>query len=98
MRPHDDSEGQASGSRLEQDGYSNYRGSACDQLLESLDEDSDSGICSKPADPDGLLRCCRDDVEPEPGVADLDNPHKWRVFLIRTLALLCACSLSVGSH
>lgn len=69
-----------------EDHASTYRRSVCDHLLEVAATETD-------VENDDL-------VEPaeEPPQTLLPPLSKRRAFLIRTLALLCACSLSVGSH
>ncbi|KAG6857584.1 hypothetical protein H0H87_000183 [Tephrocybe sp. NHM501043] len=61
-----------------------------------MSDSGDSDFEYAPADPDGLLG------RQEPLLNSLDDhlapSHRRRAFFIRALALLCTCSLSVGSH
>ncbi|KAF9569592.1 MFS general substrate transporter [Agrocybe pediades] len=84
-----------------------YLRSTCDHLLENTSITSGSNADSdgfEPAlDPDGLLGRVEDyDDEdyslPLPVDASISKQRQRRAFLIRTVALLCACSLSIGSH
>jgi hypothetical protein len=79
-----------------------YLRSTCDHLLQDTASEADS---DQPTDLDGLLGREEDlavlDEEPEPLLLSSDPTLKMqrrRAFFIRTLALLCACSLSIGSH
>jgi len=77
-----------------------YLRSTCDHLLQDTTSEADS---DQPTDPDGLLGQEEDsavvDEVSEPISSDLAlKLQRRRAFFIRTLALLCACSLSVGSH
>ncbi|TFK41133.1 major facilitator superfamily domain-containing protein [Crucibulum laeve] len=66
---------------------------------------SDSDSDHEPAEPEGILGqedCDEVDLEHFPTVSIPQPPPsptlRRRAFFIRTLALLCACSLSIGSH
>ncbi|KAF9015224.1 major facilitator superfamily domain-containing protein [Cyathus striatus] len=80
-----------------------------DRLLASQPTDSDSE--NEPADPEGLLgdtyHPCDQDLPhhpllsppPSDSLAQLSpKAIQRRAFFVRSIALLCACSLSVGSH
>ncbi|KAF8872127.1 major facilitator superfamily domain-containing protein [Gymnopilus junonius] len=69
-----------------QDLANDYRRSACDHLLQIAATEADS-------ENDDLLEPVEEEPEPLP-----PSFSKRRAFFIRSLALLCACSLSVGSH
>jgi len=86
-------------------GDEHYLQSACDHLLETtcVTSDSNSEASEHVLDPDGLLGHVEDqDEEAEPLLlprdASASKRRQRRAFFIRTLALLCACSLSIGSH
>ena len=78
-----------------------YLRSTCDHLLQDTASEADS---DQPTDPDGFLGQEEDSavLNEEPELSVSSNPalklQRRRAFFIRTLALLCACSLSVGSH
>ena len=77
-----------------------YLRAECDHLLEAeaTDAGSQDGV---PTDPDGLLGQGPSAVfAPATPVDPADSlaARRRKAFFIRTLALLCACSLSVGSH
>lgn len=83
-----------------------YLRAECDHLLQQTSHDSDSEH-DHPADSTGLLGE-EEPAEEEDEIlqrssrlalsgATLES-RKRRAFFVRTLALLCACSLSVGSH
>lgn len=70
-----------------------HRRYSCNELLAGGSEGSDT----EPADPEGILG----QDSPALDGTRLNTPTSSsarRAFFIRTLALLCACSLSVGSH
>ncbi|KAF8898714.1 major facilitator superfamily domain-containing protein [Infundibulicybe gibba] len=71
-----------------------HRRSLCDSFL--MDAPSDSESDHEPADTSGLLGVPHE--EPEPSIPRSYNGAQRRAFFVRSLALLCACSLSVGSH
>lgn len=77
-----------------------YLRAECDHLLEAEATDAASQD-GQPTDPDGLLGQGPDAVLASAAPADPAGSlaaRRRKAFLIRTLALLCACSLSVGSH
>lgn len=79
----------------------NHLRSSCNELLAKADSDSDSEHYSEPAEPDGLLGLIELDETLQPALAQsisTRKPYSRRASFIRGLALLCACSLSVGSH
>lgn len=81
-----------------------HRRYSCDELLATtnpMGDSDDSDI--EPADPEGLLGHDpslqggdHDHVVSASGISA--TPGRPRAFFVRTLALLCVCSLSVGSH
>jgi len=76
------------------------RRSSFDHLLLHSPPSSDSGSDSDPIETDRLLD--REvHAEPRPAVAGrrlLSTAIRPRAFFIRSLALLCVCSLGIGSH
>jgi len=79
----------------------NHLRSSCDELLAKATSDSDSEQYSEPAEPEGLLGLIELDENLQPALAQSKStpkPYSRRASFIRILALLCACSLSVGSH
>ncbi|KAJ3508937.1 hypothetical protein NLJ89_g5485 [Agrocybe chaxingu] len=78
-----------------------YRRSTCDHLLETVTSDSESEI-EQPAVPDGLLGKGQDEADEEEyayqAAMQRDKQMRRRAFFVRTVALLCACCLSVGGH
>ncbi|KAH9486909.1 Major facilitator superfamily domain-containing protein 1 [Psilocybe cubensis] len=76
-----------------------YRRSTCDHLLEVAREaDNDDADPGSPTDPDGILGHIEDHEEQDVIAVSSLRSQQRRAFFIRTVALLCACSLSVGSH
>ncbi|KAJ7783819.1 major facilitator superfamily domain-containing protein [Mycena maculata] len=87
---------------------SDYRRSSCNELLvaadndelEFLSDESEAGSIPAPAE----LAHDQSDYPREPSVSPIPAPAHPRIsidhraFLIRSLALFCACWLSVGSH
>ncbi|KAG6813270.1 hypothetical protein H0H92_012684 [Tricholoma furcatifolium] len=73
-----------------------HRRSSCNELLATERPNSDSEFDSAPADPDGLLG--QEISTPAVVHGTPSSSFERRAFFIRTLALLCTCSLSVGSH
>jgi len=61
---------------------------------------SSSYNCEQENNPESLRLLAEEGDENEMPQVELDGRHypAARMFLIRTLALLCACSLSIGSH
>ncbi|CAA7266460.1 unnamed protein product [Cyclocybe aegerita] len=78
-----------------------YRRSTCDHLLETATSDAESEI-DQPAVSDGLLGKGQDEADEEEDVYQAalqrDKQMRRRAFFVRTVALLCACCLSVGGH
>ncbi|KAG7099250.1 hypothetical protein E1B28_001113 [Marasmius oreades] len=78
-----------------------HRRASCDELLASSPYDGDHH--DEPVDSQNLLGHSTSNVEEEMEIErhreiEHDASLKRRALLIRTLALLCACSLGVGSH
>ncbi|KAJ7706150.1 major facilitator superfamily domain-containing protein [Mycena rosella] len=78
-----------------------YRRSSCDELLvaassEELDCLSDADSISEPGPAHDQQIDSREPSPPPPSRSIINANH--RAFLIRSLALFCACWLSVGSH
>jgi hypothetical protein len=82
-----------------------YLRAECDHLLQTSGHDSDSEH-DQPADSAGFLGGEEsgeaDDELLQPSRLTLSDAalesRRRKAFFVRTLALLCACSLSVGSH
>ncbi|KAF4605241.1 hypothetical protein EYR40_004024 [Pleurotus pulmonarius] len=76
-----------------------HRRSSCDELLfqSEVDMDDQNSIASSQSSSVASVG----DVLPQPvprrTAADV-AARKWRMYCIRLIALLCACSLSIGSH
>lgn len=78
----------------------NHLRSSCDELLAKATSDSDSEHYNE-AEPEESLGLIELDETLQPGLAQsisTPKPYSRRASFIRVLALLCACSLSVGSH
>lgn len=89
------------GSRHLEMPHHDHRRTSCDGLLASSSYDSDYD--EEPVDSQNLLGRSISNVEEDMEIErrrqlDHDASTKGRASLIRALALLCACSLSVGSH
>jgi len=79
-----------------------YLQATCSHLLETSMIDTDSEL-EVPAEPEGLLGSGPEEdvqaAEAEQAAAlRRCKSLKRRAFFVRTVALLCACSLSIGSH
>lgn len=82
-----------------------HRRFSCDELLVAASTSDGPDLNSELADPDGLLGndaiiTARGQSESPPVHTNHVIPRRQqrRAFFIRTLALLCVCSLSIGSH
>lgn len=84
-------------------GPDEYLRAECDNLLHSTEADSQE---ETPTDPDGLLGQrfhgegsgdALDSSALSLSAANLKSRQR-KAFFVRILALLCACSLSIGSH
>lgn len=82
-----------------------YLRAECDHLLQTSGHDSDSEH-DRPADSAGLLGGEESGGEEDELLQHIRltlsdvalKSRRRKAFFVRTLALLCACSLSVGSH
>lgn len=82
-----------------------HRRFSCDELLVAVSTSDGPDPDSELADPDGLLGSDaintaggRSESPPVHTNHDIPRRQQRRAFFIRTLALLCVCSLSIGSH
>ena len=92
-----------SGSRHLQEPSHDHRRASCDELLASPPYDSDHE--EEPVDSQNLLGRRSSyssgmNQEEQPSYRERTDTRSLerRAFFIRTIALLCACSLSIGSH
>ncbi|KAJ8522536.1 hypothetical protein ONZ45_g902 [Pleurotus djamor] len=77
-----------------QEPETDYRRSSCDELLSHAQDDAsdrESTVSSTSSSHESATPV------PRRRAANVQS-HKYRAFVIRLIALLCACSLSVGSH
>lgn len=72
-----------------------YRRSTCDELLAASAANDLNSEYHGSEETGGLLGR---DIGDEPEQAAPQRPTHHNPFFVRALALLCACSLSVGSH
>ena len=68
---------------------------SCNHILQATETDSDSEPAASDSEVDQRLMVLSDETPP---ISSQHKIQRQRAAYIRVLALLCACSLSVGSH